>query len=152
MAREPEKGSAPVKPVRCAVYTRVSPQARGVVGPDSLRSQRKDCEAFIRRRAQEGWVQVEAVFEDNGYASTIQDRPGLTRLMARVRDGALDAVVVTDVIRITRSVPRLVELLTEFEEAGVAFATVGLGLVPPRVMEVFRSAASVLQEEVARGK
>lgn len=152
MAREPLEVPAQVRPVRCAIYTRVSPQARGVVGPDSLRSQRKDCEAFIRRRAQDGWIQVEEVFEDNGFSSTVQNRPGLTRLMARVREGAIDAVVVTDFTRVERSLPRLVEVLTEFEALGVAFATIGLGPVPPRVMDIFRSAAGVLNEEVFRGK
>jgi DNA invertase Pin-like site-specific DNA recombinase len=59
------------------------------------------------------------VVTDAGRPATDTHRPGLAKLLRTVRRGGVDAVVVTRLDRLTRSVEHSKELLKEFERRGV---------------------------------
>lgn len=79
-----------IKPVRCAVYTRVSTDHQAEVEFNSCEAREDRIRSFIA--SQEGFA-TSKVYSDPGFTGANIDRPGLRRLIADVRAGALDMVV-----------------------------------------------------------
>src|SRR5690349_13294774 len=89
--------------VRCAVYTRKSSEEGLEQDFNSLHAQREACEAYVRSQKHEGWVVLPAPFDDGGISGGTMERPALQLLLAEVRAGNIDTVVVYKVDRLTRS-------------------------------------------------
>ena len=102
---------------RAAVYARVS-TADQVEGT-SLGVQKNRCEAEIARR---GWTHVET-FVDGGVSGSKATRPQLDRLLEAVRAGEVDAIVVSKLDRLGRSLAHLAPLFAELDELQVAFVS-----------------------------
>ena len=79
--------AASSKPVRCAIYTRVSTDQGLDQDFNSLEAQREACEAYVRSQSHEGWRIVPELLDDGGYSGGNTDRPALRRLMALVSAG-----------------------------------------------------------------
>ena len=75
------------KPVRCAVYTRVSTDERLGQDFNSLDAQREAAEAYIVSQKHEGWTCLPDRYDDGGYSGGSMDRPALKRLLADVEAG-----------------------------------------------------------------
>jgi DNA invertase Pin-like site-specific DNA recombinase len=93
-----------MRTLRCAIYTRV----RGLGG--------------LRSQAHEGWRALSA--DDGGFSGGSMDRPALQRLLADIRAGLVDVVVVYKVDRLTRSLSDFAKLVELFEAHGVSFVSV----------------------------
>jgi DNA invertase Pin-like site-specific DNA recombinase len=65
---------------------------------------------------------------DAGESAKSLNRPGMARLLALVDAGAVDAVIVAKLDRLTRSVKDLAELLERFTRRGVALVSVAESL------------------------
>jgi site-specific DNA recombinase len=89
--------------VHCAIYTRKSTDEGIDQGFNSLDAQREAAEAFILSQRSEGLVALPVHYDDGGYSGGNPDRPALQRLIADVRAGAVDCVVVYKVDRLSRS-------------------------------------------------
>ena len=99
---------------RCAVYTRKSSEEGLDQSFNSLDAQREACEAYIKSQAHEGWKLVKTAYDDGGFSGAGMERPGLRQLIANIRAGLVDTVVVYKVDRLTRSLTdfaKMVELL-----------------------------------------
>lgn len=84
--------------------------------------QRADCEALAARL---GWSVVE-VFEDNDTsASNGKPRPAYERMMAAVAASKINAVVVWDVDRLTRTPRELEDVIDYADRVGLQLASVG---------------------------
>ena len=70
------------KPVRCAIYTRVSTDAGLEQDFNSLDAQRDAAEAYIRSQAHAAWALIRNQYNDGGYSGGSTDRPALQRLLA----------------------------------------------------------------------
>ena len=81
---------------RCAVYTRKSSEEGLEQDFNSLHAQREACEAFIRSQAGEGWRLSKTHYDDGGLSGGTMERPALQRLLADIRNGLVDVVVVND--------------------------------------------------------
>jgi site-specific DNA recombinase len=92
---------------RCAIYTRKSSEEGLEQEFNSLAAQREACEAYIRSQQHEGWVLARPHYDDGGFSGGNLARPALQRLLADIRTGRIDIVVVYKVDRLTRSRPRL---------------------------------------------
>src|SRR5438094_1343482 len=57
-----------VKPVRCAIYTRVSSDQGLEQDFNSLDNQREAAEAYIKSQAHEGWRGLPAAYDDGGFS------------------------------------------------------------------------------------
>ena len=91
-------------PIRhCAIYTRKSTEEGLEQDFNSLHAQREACEAFIKSQAGEGWKLIKTAYDDGGYSGGTIERPALQRLLADIRAGLIDVVVVYKVDRLTRS-------------------------------------------------
>ena len=61
---------------------------------NSLAAQREACEAYIRSQQHEGWVLARNRYDDGGFSGGSIERPALQDLLADIRAGRLDIVVV----------------------------------------------------------
>lgn len=101
------------KRLRCAIYTRVSTDHGLDQDFNSLDAQREAAEAYIKSQAHEGWSLIKTAYDDDGVSGGSIERPAVQRLLADIRLGAIDIVVVYKVDRLTRSLAdfaKLVEL------------------------------------------
>jgi site-specific DNA recombinase len=109
---------------RCAIYTRKSSEEGLEREFNSLAAQREACEAFIRSQRDEGWVLARDRYDDGGFSGGTMERPALQRLLADIRDGRIDIVVVYKVDRLTRSLADFARLVEIFDAENVSFVSV----------------------------
>src|SRR5213079_516767 len=116
--------SGAVKPVRCAIYTRVSTEHGLEQDFNSLDAQHDAAQAYIRSQAHAGWTLIRSRYDDGGYSGGSTDRPNLQRLLDDIRSRKLDVIVVYKVDRLTRSLADFAKLVELFDAHGVSFVSV----------------------------
>ena len=99
------------KLARCAVYTRKSTEYNLDLAFNSLDAQREACEAYIKSQAQEGWQAIPTRYNDGAFSGASLERPALQQLLADVRMGTIDSVLVYQVDRLTRSLADFAKLI-----------------------------------------
>ena len=112
------------KVYRCAIYTRKSTEHNLDLEFNSLDAQREACEAYIKSQAHEGWRLVPDHYDDGGVSGASLDRPALQTLLADVRTGKINTVVVYKVDRLTRSLADFAKLVELFDQYGVSFVSI----------------------------
>jgi site-specific DNA recombinase len=113
-----------VKPVRCAIYTRVSTEHGLDQEFNSLDAQYDAASAYIRSQAHAGWTLIRSRYDDGGYSGGSTDRPDLQRLLDDIRARKLDVIVVYKVDRLTRSLADFAKLVELFDAHNVSFVSV----------------------------
>jgi site-specific DNA recombinase len=113
-----------VKPVRCAIYTRVSTEHGLDQEFNSLDAQYEAASAYIKSQAHAGWTLIRARYDDGGYSGGSTDRPDLQRLLDDIRARKIDIIVVYKVDRLTRSLADFAKLVELFDAHGVSFVSV----------------------------
>jgi len=114
----------PSKPVHCAIYTRVSTDHGLDQDFNSLDAQHEAAQAYIRSQAHAGWTLIRARYDDGGYSGGSTERPALQRLLADVRAGKIDVIVVYKVDRLTRSLADFAKLVELFDAHAASFVSV----------------------------
>jgi hypothetical protein len=109
---------------RCIGRSRKSTEHNLDLAFTSLDAQREACEAYIRSQAGEGWRRVPEPFDDGGLSGASLDRPALQALLAEVRAGKIDVVVVYKVDRLTRSLADFAKLIEIFDAHAASFVSV----------------------------
>jgi len=112
------------KLARCAIYTRKSTEYNLELAFNSLDAQREACEAYIKSQAHEGWRLIPGRYDDGAFSGASLDRPALQQLLADVRAGKIDIVLVYKVDRLTRSLADFAKLIELFDVHGVSFVSV----------------------------
>ncbi len=112
------------KPVRCAIYTRVSTDQGLEQDFNSLDAQYDASQAYIRSQAHAGWTLLRGKYDDGGFSGGNTDRPALLRLLQDVRAGKVDIIVVYKVDRLTRSLADFAKLVELFDAHRVSFVSV----------------------------
>lgn len=112
------------KPVRCAIYTRVSTDQGLDQDFNSLDAQRDASQAYIRSQAHAGWTQIRSRYDDGGYSGGTTERPALKRLLEDVKAEKVDVIVVYKVDRLTRSLADFAKLVELFDRHTVSFVSV----------------------------
>ncbi len=64
-----------VRPVRCAIYTRVSTEHGLDQEFNSLDAQYDAASAYIKSQAHAGWTLIRSRYDDGGYSGGSTDRP-----------------------------------------------------------------------------
>ena len=119
------------KVFRCAIYTRKSTEHNLDLAFNSLDAQREACEAYIKSQAHEGWRLIPDHYADGGLSGASLDRPALQSLLADVRAGRINIVVVYKVDRLTRSLADFAKLVELFDQHAVSFVSVTQGSIRP---------------------
>jgi len=112
------------KPIRCAIYTRVSTDQGLEQDFNSLDAQYDTSQAYIRSQAHAGWTLLRGKYDDGGFSGGNTDRPALQRLLADVTAGKIDVIVVYKVDRLTRSLADFAKLVELFDTHDVSFVSV----------------------------
>ena len=115
---------APVRKVRCAVYTRVSTDERLDMEFNSLDAQREAALAYIQSQKHEGWILVGDRYDDGGFSGGTMDRPALQRLLRDVESGRIDVIVVYKVDRLSRSLTDFARIVEVFEKNKASFVSI----------------------------
>src|ERR1051326_7325985 len=110
--------------VRCAIYTRVSTDKGLEQDFNSLDAQYDASQAYIRSQVHAGWTLIRTKYDDGGFSGGNTDRPALQRLLADVRAGKVDVIVVYKVDRLTRSLADFAKLVELFDAHNVSFVSV----------------------------
>ena len=112
------------RPIRCAIYTRVSTDQGLEQEFNSLDAQREASEAYIKSQAHEGWLCLKDRYDDGGYSGGSMERPALQKLLDDIRQKKLDVIVVYKVDRLTRSLADFAKLVELFDGHDVSFVSV----------------------------
>jgi site-specific DNA recombinase len=112
------------KLARCAIYTRKSTEHNLDLEFNSLDAQRDACAAYITSQAHEGWRLIHHRYDDGAFSGASLNRPALQNLLADVRSGKIDVIVVYKVDRLTRSLTDFAKLVELFDQHSVSFVSV----------------------------
>jgi len=115
---------APIRKLRCAIYTRKSSEEGLEMQFNSLDAQREAALAYIESQKHEGWILVPDRYDDGGFSGGSMQRPGLQRLLRDVEAGRIDVVVVYKVDRLTRSLSDFARIMEVLDKAGASFVSV----------------------------
>jgi site-specific DNA recombinase len=115
---------APVRKVRCAVYTRVSTDERLDMEFNSLDAQREAALSYILSQKHEGWIFVGDRYDDGGFSGGSMERPALQRLMRDVERGVIDVIVAYKVNRLSRSLTDFARIVEVFEKNKASFVSI----------------------------
>lgn len=118
MAKEDKKS------LRCAIYTRKSTQEGLEQEFNSLDAQREAGEAYIKSQKHENWILLPKQYDDGGFSGGSMERPALHSLIADIKRGLIDVVVVYKVDRLSRSLHDFAKLVEIFEKHNVSFVSV----------------------------
>ena len=113
-----------VKPVRCAIYTRVSTDQGLDQEFNSLDAQYDASAGYIKSQAHAGWALIKTRYDDGGYSGGSTDRPALRRLLDDIPARKIDIIVVYKVDRLTRSLADFAKLVELFDVHDVSFVSV----------------------------
>jgi site-specific DNA recombinase len=116
--------TSPIKPVRCAIYTRKSTEHGLELEFNSLDAQRDACEAYIKSQASQGWRALPQHYDDPAYSGGNLDRPALQQLLKDIDAGRVDVVVVYKIDRLTRSLADFAKLVVAFDAKAISFVAV----------------------------
>jgi site-specific DNA recombinase len=109
---------------RCAVYTRKSSEEGLEQAFNSLDAQREACEAYIKSQAHEGWKLIKTPYDDGGFSGGSMERPALQRLLADLRQGIVDVIVVYKIDRLTRSLADFARIVETLDRQGASFVSI----------------------------
>lgn len=112
------------KTVRAAIYTRVSTDESLGMEFNSLDAQLEACAAYITSQRHEGWVPVSTRYDDGGYSGGSMKRPALERLLADVKAGLIDVIVVYKIDRLTRSLADFSRIVDVLDAHGASFISI----------------------------
>ena len=113
-----------LRKMRCAIYTRKSTEEGLDQNYNSLDAQRDACLAYIASQKSEGWVALRDAYDDGGFTGGNLNRPGLQRLLADIREGLVDVIVVYKIDRLSRSLADFAKLVELFDAHKVTFVSV----------------------------
>jgi DNA invertase Pin-like site-specific DNA recombinase len=113
-----------MKRLHCAIYTRKSSDEGLEKEFNSLDAQREACAAFILSQKHAGWAEVPDLYDDAGLSGGTMERPALLRLLADIKSGKVQVVVVYKVDRLTRSLADFAKIVDVFDTHGASFVSV----------------------------
>ena len=110
--------------LRCAIYTRKSTEEGLDQDFNSLDAQREACAAYITSQASQGWKMIPTFYDDGGISGGTMERPALKQLLADIKQGQIDIVVVYKIDRLTRSLMDFAKMVDVFDEYAISFVSV----------------------------
>jgi site-specific DNA recombinase len=116
--------NTPLRPIRCAIYTRKSSEEGLEMEFNSLDAQREACEAYIRSQRQEGWFALPDRYDDGGFSGGTMERPALKRLLQAIERRNVDVVVIYKIDRLTRSLLDFTRIVEQFDAHQVTFVSI----------------------------
>ncbi len=109
---------------RCAIYSRSSVEKDNRYPFDSVSAQFMACAEFIGSQVSRNWTLVDTLYEDRGNSGSHLRRLGFQTLLADIKRGLIDVVVVHRLDRLTRNLSDFQQIIAEFNAHNVALVSV----------------------------
>jgi site-specific DNA recombinase len=111
------------KPLKIGAYLRVSTDKQVQVFEGSLDTQKYRMQEFVKNRSKEmkAWGEIIDFYVEEGLSAGTDKRPEYQRLMADVRSGKINLILVSDISRLSRSVHDFSVLLKELERCNASY-------------------------------
>lgn len=109
---------------RCAIYSRSSVEKDNRDPFDSVSAQFMACAEFIGSQVSRNWTLVSSLYEDRGYSGSHLRRHGFQSLLADIKRGLIDVVVVHRLDRLTRNLSDFQQIIAEFNAHNVVLVSV----------------------------
>ena len=111
------------KPLKIGAYLRVSTDKQVQVFEGSLDTQKYRMQEFVkgRNRENKGWGEIIDFYIEEGLSAATDKRPQYQKLMADVRSGKVNLILVSDISRLSRSVHDFSILLKELEKNNASY-------------------------------
>jgi site-specific DNA recombinase len=94
-------GRTPIKPIAvCDLHAKIDGRGSDP-GVQHAGSQRESTEAYVRSQVHAGWTALTERYDDGGYTGANLERPALRQLLADIKAGIIDCVLVYKVDRLT---------------------------------------------------
>jgi DNA invertase Pin-like site-specific DNA recombinase len=113
-----------MKRLNCAIYTRKSSDEGLEKEFNSLDAQREACAAYILSQKHAGWAALLDLYDDGGLSGGTMERPALKRLLADIKSGKVQIVVVYKVDRLTRSLADFAKIVDVLDAHDASFVSV----------------------------
>ncbi len=113
-----------IRSMRVACYTRKSVTEGLDQAFNSLDAQKEAVDAYVKSQAGDGWVLLAESYDDGGFSGANMERPAFQRLLRDVEAGAVDAIAVYRLDRLSRSIADFSQLIRLLDKHGVAFISV----------------------------
>jgi site-specific DNA recombinase len=113
-----------VNRINCAIYTRKSSDEGLEKEFNSLDAQREACEAYVKSQKHAGWLALADLYDDGGLSGGTLERPALQRLLADIKSGKVQIVVVYKVDRLTRSLADFAKIVDVLDAHDASFVSV----------------------------
>ncbi len=110
--------------LNCAIYTRKSTDEGLEKEFNSLDAQREACEAYIMSQKHAGWIAVRDMYDDGGLSGGTMERPALKRLLADIKAGKIQIVIIYKVDRLTRSLADFAKIVDVLDSSDASFVSV----------------------------
>ena len=107
-------------------YSRVSTDEQANVIEGSLDNQRHRMQSFIeiKNMQEPGWGRLVEAFTDDGLSAKNTNRPAYQRLMKALQSGKINAVMVTELSRLSRNIPDFCDFHKILEIKGAKFLSI----------------------------
>lgn len=94
-------------PLLIGCYSRVSTDEQANVIEGSLDNQKHRMQSFleIKNMQEVGWGRIVEHFVDDGYSAKDTNRPAYERMMKALKNGKINAIMVTELSRLSRNIP-----------------------------------------------
>lgn len=119
-----DRTKSKTRALRCAVYTRKSVNDRFEQNVTTLEAQRDSGEAYVRSKRSLGWELLPRHYDDDGCTGANMSRPAFQQLLADVKAGTIDVVVVHRFDRLSRSQKDFLWIIEYFDDNDVQFVSV----------------------------
>lgn len=108
------------------LYQRVSTDEQAQVVEGSMDNQRHRLQAFIEiKNLQEpGWGRIVENYVDDGYSAKDTNRPGYQRMMKDLKSGRINAIMVTELSRLSRNIPDFCDFHKVIDGLGAKFLAI----------------------------
>lgn len=113
-----------MKKIRCAVYTRKSTDEGLEKEFNTLEAQRESGESYIKSQKHQGWELIDTHYDDGGFSGGNMKRPALEKLLADIKAGKVDMIVVYKIDRLTRSLTDFSKMIEIFDQHNCSFVSV----------------------------
>ena len=110
--------------IRCAIYTRKSSEDGLEQEFNSLDAQHEACCAYVASQTIEGWALMPKKYDDGGISGGSLQRPALQELLADIKAGHIDRIVVYKIDRLTRSLNDFAKIVEVLDASGATFVSV----------------------------
>lgn len=113
-------------PLLVGTYSRVSTDEQANVIEGSLDNQRHRMQSFIdiKNMQEPGWGRLVEHFVDDGYSAKDTNRPAYERMMKALKSGKINAIMVTELSRLSRNIPDFCDFHKMLENHGAKFFSI----------------------------